>query len=98
MVLQAYFDIEQEKKRLSLNCKPDLSKFRPILFWDTNFEKIDWNKNKMAIVKRVFERGNELEINEVIRFYSKELLLKLLNKTFSYQDEILKENVQKYLH
>lgn len=72
MVLQAYFDIEQEKKKQAKNSHPDLSKIRPIIFWDTDITTIDWLKNKTAIITRVFERGNEQEIREIIRYYGKE--------------------------
>lgn len=29
------------------------------LFWDTDFDKLDWNTNKRYIINRIFERGNE---------------------------------------
>jgi plasmid maintenance system antidote protein VapI len=69
MILQVYFDIEKIKNDDSFSKKPDLSKLRPALFWDTVFDKIDWIKNKKAIIARVNERGNEKEIAEIRRFY-----------------------------
>jgi len=74
MILQVYFDIEQEKKKQAGNNHPDLSKIRPIVFWDTDITTIDWLKNRVAIVTRIFERGNEQEIREIIRFYGKEIV------------------------
>jgi plasmid maintenance system antidote protein VapI len=68
MVLQAYYDIEQEKKKQQTNT-PDLSKIRSVLFWDTNMASINWEKQKNAVIKRVFERGNEYEKDEISRFY-----------------------------
>lgn len=68
MVLQAYYDIEQEKKKQLANT-PDLSKIRSVLFWDTNIDTINWEKQKNAVIKRVFERGNEYEKKEISRFY-----------------------------
>ncbi|MBW6492537.1 MAG: hypothetical protein K0B15_15235 [Lentimicrobium sp.] len=68
MVLQVYYDIEQEKKNQMTNI-PDLSKLRPVLFWDTNIAAINWEKQKNAVIKRVFERGNEYEKEEISRFY-----------------------------
>jgi len=67
MTLQVFFEIGQEKKRRA--GAPDLSKLRPVLFWDTRVEKIDWQKQKEAVIRRVFERGNEAERNEISRFY-----------------------------
>jgi len=68
MILQIYHDIEKEKMNLNLS-RPDLSKIRPVLFWDTEPEKINWILQKEAVIKRVFERGNEEEKEELIRFY-----------------------------
>jgi len=68
MVLQVYFDIEQKKNNIS-GRKPDLSKFRPGLFWDTVVESINWDKHKKAVIRRVLERGNDQEKNEILRFY-----------------------------
>lgn len=69
MTLQVFYDIKEEKRKQQGNAKPDLTKLRPILFWDTSMDKIDWQQQKKAIVKRVFERGNEEEKNEITRFY-----------------------------
>jgi hypothetical protein len=41
-------------------------------------ENIDWEKQKNAIIKRVFERGNEIEKKEIIRFYGQENVDKIL--------------------
>ncbi len=71
MTLQVYYDIEEEKRRQNTE-HPDLTKLRRVLFWDTKMEKINWKKQKNAVVKRVFERGNEIEKKEIIRFYGKE--------------------------
>ena len=77
MMLQVYFDIEVEKKKQIQN-KPNLKLIRPVLFWDTKFENIDWIKQKKAVIKRVFERGNEDEINEIKRFYGDATLNEIL--------------------
>ncbi|MDR6845641.1 DUF6922 domain-containing protein [Flavobacterium granuli] len=75
MVLQVYYDIEQQKKKENKDIEnehPDLGKLRSVLFWDTDIKKIDWQKQKKAVIKRVFERGNETEKKEIIRFYGHE--------------------------
>ncbi len=69
MLLQVYYDIAEEKKKQQ-NSVPDISKLRPALFWDTRFDKIDWVKQKTAVLNRVNERGNEQEKQEIDRFYS----------------------------
>jgi plasmid maintenance system antidote protein VapI len=70
MTLQLYHDIA-EIKRKQPKSHPDFTKLRRILFWDTKFENIDWEKQKNAIIKRVFERGNEIEKKEIFRFYGR---------------------------
>jgi plasmid maintenance system antidote protein VapI len=77
MILQVYYDIEQEKKKQNSSL-PNLSIIRPILFWDTKIDLIDWQKQKKTIIKRIFERGNEKEKNEITRFYGNEAVTKIL--------------------
>ena len=68
MMLQLYFDIAEIKRKESLS-HPDFKKLRPSLFRDTNMENIDWKKQKDAVIKRVYERGNDIEKKEIDRFY-----------------------------
>lgn len=78
MILQVYYDIEQEKKK-QIKTRTDLPRLRPVLFWDTKINTIDWEKQKKAIIKRVFERGNEMEKKEIIRFYGVKTVNAILN-------------------
>jgi len=80
MLLQVYYDIKQEKAKRSKGFRPDLTKFRPALFWDTKLEKIDWQRQKKTIVNRVFGRGNLSEKKEIIRFYGRPTVETLLEK------------------
>lgn len=96
MILQALYDIEQEKKKQSEGIHPDFSKIRPALFWDTDLKKIDWLKYKNSVIKRVFERGNEQEIMEIIRFYGRECVSSVMHQA---KDLLLAagKNTEKYL-
>ncbi len=76
MVLQAYYDIKQEK--LKRAATPDISKFRPALFWDTDIKTIHWQEYKESIIRRVFERGNDNEKAEIKRFYSEDVVNSIL--------------------
>lgn len=71
MILQVYYDIKEEKARQHAELKPDLAKFRPVLFWDTTVDKIDWIQMKRWVIQRVLERGTQEEIEELMRFYGK---------------------------
>ena len=77
MTLQVFYDIK-ELKRKQHKLHPDFTKLRHILFWDTKMENIDWEGQKNAIIKRVYERGDEIEKNEIIRFYGIENVNKIL--------------------
>lgn len=79
MILQVYYDIAQLKKKQQI-ANPDLDKFRKIIFWDTDMKSIDWNRQYKAVILRVFERGNQQEKNEIIRFYGKEKVMQVLHK------------------
>lgn len=70
MLLQLYFDIQQEKRKKG-GPTPDLRKFRKVLFWDTDMSKIDWQSQAKAVIRRVFERGDEQEKKEITRFYGR---------------------------
>lgn len=96
MILQVYYDIEQEKRKQAKDDRPDLSKLRPVIFWDTDMASIDWQKNKQAIINRIFERGNEQEITEIIRFYGENVVLSALDLNQSGLPSVI-ENRQKYL-
>lgn len=78
MTLQVYYDIKEIKNKQN-KLHPDFTKLRRALFWDTKMENIDWEKQKNAVIKRVFERGNEIEKGEIIRFYGREDVNSVLN-------------------
>lgn len=97
MLLQAYYEVEKERKvLLCKQIKPDLSKIRTILFWDTDINGIDWQKQRKAIVRRVFERGNNTEIEEILTFYGKEVIEQELKDLFPFLP-MLSNNAEKYL-
>lgn len=83
MVLQVYYDIEQEKKKENKqqkrDQKPNVDLLRKVLFWDTDIKKIDWQQQKKAVIKRIFERGNEEEKKEISRFYGPDTVTAMLN-------------------
>ena len=67
--MQVYYDIEANKQNLireSLSGVPDV---RRILFWDTDFDSIDWAANKESVISRILDRGNDTEKAEIARYY-----------------------------
>lgn len=96
MLLQASYDVKKAATTLT-KIKPNLEKFRKVLFWDTSLDKIDWYKNKKAIIKRVLERGNESEINEIISFYGKQAIKKEASTIKNSRIESFKTNAETFL-
>ena len=69
MILQVYYDIAKQKQKELRNSIKGVPAIRYILFWDTDFDSIDWAASKESIISRVVERGTEDEIEEIARFY-----------------------------
>jgi antitoxin HigA-1 len=80
LMLQMFYDINMEKRKESSDYHPDLSILRKNLFWDTDIHSIDWNKHDKAVIRRVFERGNPSEKEEIIRFYGAEKVKAVVGK------------------
>lgn len=78
MTLQVFYDIRELKKK-DQRSHPDFTKLRRALFWDTKPENINWEAQKNSVIKRVFERGNETEKNEITRFYGIEAINKIVD-------------------
>ena len=44
-------------------------KFNKRIFWDTDFEAIDYDKSYRSVIERVFERGDVEDIRQCRRYY-----------------------------
>jgi hypothetical protein len=55
---------------------------KPILpkriFWDVDFEKIDYDEKKRFVIERVFDRGDLPDITQVRRYYGDETIIEIL--------------------
>ena len=61
-----------------------------VLFWEYKFETIKWRKHAVMVIERVLDRGNEEEIEEIIRFYGLDKVLDVLkNETIFLMDPSL---------
>ena len=57
--------------------------FNKRIFWDVNFEKIDYDAKASWVICRVFERGDVDDIRQCRRYYSEEKIIDaLLNTKF----------------
>lgn len=72
LTLQMYHDIESYKHShdTTLTNNAPLPRIRKVVFWDTDIEKLDWQKHKEFIISRVLQRGNANEKLELERFYN----------------------------
>lgn len=94
MLLQASYDVKIAESEIKDT--PNINNIRRVLFWDTDFNKIDWNKNKKAIIKRILERGNKTEINEIISFYGKKTISKEIKSINDNYLPSFEKNVKEY--
>jgi len=67
--LQTFFDIEKVKREWSMAQYKTAPNIRRNLFWDYDFDTIDWGRYKKAIIHRVLTRGSEEEQREIARYY-----------------------------
>lgn len=82
MLLQLYHDIKKAKST-RVHSKPDLSKFRKALFWDTDVDNLDWERQYKSIIQRIIERGNEQEKAEITNFYGHSKINEVLKNSDS---------------
>jgi hypothetical protein len=61
--------------------KPDLP---AVLFWEFRYETIDWVKAFSTVIERVLDRGNQRELEEMVRFYGREKVIEVLTKERIY--------------
>jgi hypothetical protein len=64
----------------SNHSKPRLSHFG---FWDVDQSTLDYDKYANFVIIRVMERGNDQDMEEVIRYYGKEAVIRELTSASS---------------
>jgi len=70
LALQAYYNVAEYKRKEVNSSIVGIPNIRRMLFWDTDFDKIDWGIHRDSVIQRVLERGNETEREEILRFYN----------------------------
>ncbi|MDD2475721.1 MAG: HigA family addiction module antitoxin [Dysgonamonadaceae bacterium] len=90
-LLQTYYDIKKLREIELHNLYKGALRIRKSLFWDVEFDSINWGKFKKAVINRILERGSKDEIDEIMRFYK--LSIKELQK---YKTKLhkLSENIE----
>lgn len=96
--IQANHAVYLAQRQERLKCKPDLSVFRKAIFWDVDLEKLDWIENKEWVIQRVFEYGNQKEIDAIIGFYGKSTVSSIVRNIKNRWNETRRiSNISKYL-
>ena len=73
--------------------RPDLPK---VLFWDLDFDKLDWSRSYKTVIERVLDKGSPRVWEEMIRFYGKENVIRALKEDITYLSDMTMEAVCKY--
>jgi hypothetical protein len=60
-----------------MNNKPK-PEFNKRIFWDVNFEQIDYDSKAEFVISRVFERGDVEDIRQCRRYYGDDKVTKAL--------------------
>jgi nicotinamide mononucleotide adenylyltransferase len=63
---------------LMMLSRPDIPKFNKRIFWDVNFDALDYEKKASFIIERVFERGDVPDIRNCRRYYGDERIREAL--------------------
>ncbi|HTJ14741.1 MAG TPA: hypothetical protein VL547_22035 [Dinghuibacter sp.] len=66
------------------------------LFWDFDYESIDWQEAIVTVVQRVMERGNEDEWQELFRFYGRDKVVDTLKYDSNFLPDYAIEKVCRY--
>lgn len=61
----------------------NVMKLRQALFWDTNPDKIDTEKNAQYVIERVLDFGNDGEVKWLYHFYDTSLIKDVVTKSRS---------------
>ena len=80
VLLQAFYEIQKAKEQ-ETRPTPDLSVLNKALYWDTDINKIDWDRQYRAVIQRVFERGSEADKEEITHFYGTDKINQALEES-----------------
>ena len=75
--------------------RPNLPKF---LFWEFDYEKMDWQRGYLTVMERVIENGDQNHWEEMVRFYGLKKVLKALREEITYLSNHGVAAVYKYFH
>jgi len=76
-VQEKFKKAQKENKEAQAANIPKINRF---IFWDTDFDKLDWKRYKKSIIKRIFERGFQDDKKAIISYYGKSVVVETLKE------------------
>ena len=61
-----------------MDCPPHIPVFHRRIFWDVDFDTLDYDKKANFVIERVFERGDVPDIRNCRRYYGDEKIREAL--------------------
>lgn len=70
--------------------------FHPKFFWEYKYEKIDWEEAYKMVIERIVERGEQKEVDELVRFYGYGRVIKALKEEIYFMPDFGIANAIKF--
>ncbi|MBF4470928.1 DUF6922 domain-containing protein [Flavobacterium sp. HJJ] len=79
--------------KISTKSIPNL---HPKFFWEFRFDEINWLEAYQMVIGRIVERGSQDEIDEIIRFYGHEKVIKAIRDEIYFLPDYAIEDALKF--
>jgi len=67
-------------------------------FWEYVYDRIDWHKERVAIIQRVLERGTTREYDELVKFYGRRKIINALKNKINFLSDQTIQEVSAYFN
>ena len=75
-----FFVATKPNSYLYIMLNKELPQFSRRIFWDVDFDGLDYDRKAAFVIERVFERGDVPDIRTCRRYYGDELIRQVLTK------------------
>ena len=80
---------------MKTSTKP-IPNLHPKFFWEFRFDEINWLEAYQMVIGRIVERGSQDEIDEIIRFYGHEKVIKAIRDEIYFLPDYAIEDALKF--
>ena len=81
------------KKNAAQQDRPNVS---TVLWWDWDYEKMNFRKARIPVIARIIEKGTKEEYDEMVRFYGLDLVLHTLKHDIRFLADFAIEDACNY--